>query len=512
MKKRSRQVQMVALALALTLSGCGQVSTGETAPVSTTSPTVIQPMKRTFALPYSPGGSLHPIDGSNRINLSLAPLIYQGLFSLNRQFQAQKELCGEYGVSEDGLIWTLTLKESTFSDGSPLTVAEVVASLNRARRSGRLSDRLSDIKTVTAANDTVVITLFRANEGLPLLLDVPIVKESDEDWPLGTGTYVPVKDENGGTKLVARVGVETTVPAIPLVPVADGDDLIFAFDANQISAVEADLTGSNALGYSGRFETVDYPTSTLLYLGFNMTRSSPCREKALRQAVALAVDRKDIADRLLAGHAVAASLPVHPVAREYDGELAAQWDWDPERAAQVLEDGGVTLNENGQRVLGQTAVTLRLLVNQDNSYKVAVAEALAAGLESLGCTVTLDKLPWESFVTALERREFDLYLGETTLAADFGLEALLTSGGSLNYGGFYDRELEELMAAHRGAAGEEREIAAAALYSAVAETAPLVPLCFKNGSLLTQWGQVSGAHPTQRNVYEGIEEWRLLGQ
>lgn len=511
MRGRRRQLYTLILTGAVLLSSCGQ--TVQVAPTPTPTPaSSAAPVERyPFALPYSPTGSLHPIDGSNRVNLVLAPLVYQGLFALDREFGVREDLCESYEVSENGLTWSFALKSVTFSDGSPLTVAEAVASLNRARRSTRFSGRLSGIRTVTAIDDRVVVTLSSPNGALPLLLDVPIVKETGEGWPLGTGNYVPEKLD-GEMRLVAREGVKTGLPTILLRPVTDGDDLVFAFDANQISAVETDLTGANPLGYSGRYETVDYPTTTLLYLGFNMTRSSPCREKALRQAVALAADRKEITARLLAGHAVAASLPVHPYVQGYDGETAALWEWDLERAAQVLEEGGIPLNESGQRLLARTPVALRLLVNQDNSYKVAVAETLAAGLESLGCTVTLEKLPWESFVTALERREFDLYLGETTLAADFGLESLLASGGSLNYGGFYDRELEGLMAACRAASGEDRTAAEGELCRAVAAAAPIVPLCFKNGSLLTQWGQVSGARPTQRNVYADIENWQVLGQ
>ena len=111
----------------------------------------------------------------------------------------------------------------------------------------------------------------------------------------------------------------------------------------------------------------------------------------------------------------------------------------------------------------------------------------------------------EEFVTALTRREFDLYLGETTLTADFDLEALLAPAGSLNYGGYADEETTALLEACRSARGEERRQATEALCARVAEEVPILPICFKNGSLLTQWGQVSGAAPTQRDVFAGLE-------
>ena len=42
------------------------------------------------------------------------------------------------------------------------------------------------------------------------------------------------------------------------------------------------------------------------------------------------------------------------------------------------------------------------------------------------------------------------------------------------------------------------------------QVAPMVPLVFKNGSLLTQWGQVRGMAPTQRDVFFGLEGWQIV--
>ena len=59
------------------------------------------------------------------------------------------------------------------------------------------------------------------------------------------------------------------------------------------------------------------------------------------------------------------------------------------------------------------------------------------------------------------------------------------------------------------AAGEERQAAASTLWEQVTQVAPMVPLVFKNGSLLTQWGQVRGMAPTQRDVFFGLEGWQI---
>ena len=48
----------------------------------------------------------------------------------------------------------------------------------------------------------------------------------------------------------------------------------------------------------------------------------------------------------------------------------------------------------------------------------------------------LQLLARDDYVAALEKGDFDLYLAEVRLTADFDLTALITAGGSLTYGGY----------------------------------------------------------------------------
>ena len=288
-----RRISVGVLCLALLLVGCGPKEV-EPTPTSTPEPTpspTAEPRAEEFVLPYSHAGGFHPITGSNRINLTLAPLLYEGLFEVDNTFTAQLELCSGYSVSEDGLTWTFRLREAAFSDGSPLTGAEAAASLNTARQSQRFQARLKDVTRVTAGEGEVTVTLSRPNGDLPSLLDVPIVKETEEPQrPLGTGAYFL---EEGGEGLVLRAReAQAPLETISLRPIAAEDDLVYAFDAREISLVNVDLTGTNALGYSGRYETTDYSTTTLLYVGYNL-HSEACREEAVRRALSLALDRQE---------------------------------------------------------------------------------------------------------------------------------------------------------------------------------------------------------------------------
>ena len=244
-----------------------------------------------FTLAACPAYSFHPVLAENSVNLALAPLMYEGLFTLDSAFQAQPALCQSYYVSEDGLTWTFTLQPGiTFSDGTPLTGEIVAQALQTARGEGsRYASRLASVSSVQGSGDQVSVTLTQPNGALAELLDIPIAL-GEGDRPLGTGPYV-LTDSGGSLSLTARSdwhgGAENLpIAQIPLASMTRADGLMSAFNAGEITLMDVDLTGSSALGSSGRYEVWDYNTTQMLYLGFN-AQQGLCRDADVRRAIAL---------------------------------------------------------------------------------------------------------------------------------------------------------------------------------------------------------------------------------
>ncbi len=453
-----------------------------------------------FTLAVYADYSLHPVLAENRANLTLSPLLYEPLFQLDPQFQPEGVLCRSYTVSEDKLTWTFTLHSGiTFSDGTLLTGQVVADALNLARQEdSRYAQRLADVASVSGEGNTVSVTLSRPNGALPALLDIPIAL-GDGTRPAGTGPYVLTEDGQD-LSLTARSGwwQDKQLPAqeLSLREVRKADDLLSAFSSGDISLVEVDLMGTNALGYSGSYETWDYTTTDLLYLGFN-TQRGLCRSAQARQALALAIDRRSIVQTDYARHAVAAALPIHPDSPLYSQSLTQQGEYNPEQLVSQLEE------------LGLQNSSLILLVNNENAAKLAAAQRIAYQLDAAGLSVTLTSLPFEEFTSALSQGEFDLYLGEVVLTADFDLSPLLSANGSLNYGQWQDEQISSLLDAFRTSDSSSRPAAAQALYAYLMQQVPIAPICFKNGSALTQWGRLSGLSPVRGNVFYHLENWTI---
>ena len=339
------------------------------------------------------------------------------------------------------------------------------------------------------------VTLTQPNGALAELLDIPIALW-EGDRPLGTGPYV-LTDSGGSLSLTARSdwhgGAENLpIAQIPLASMTRADGLMSAFNAGEITLMDVDLTGSSDLGSSGRYEVWDYNTTQMLYLGFN-AQQGLCRDADVRRAIAQAVDRQDVVDSIFARHGTASALPINPDSPWYNDAVAGELAYDPA----VLADQGL----EGR--------PLTLVVNIENTAKSAVANYVEQQLESAGLVVTVDRLPWEEYQETVAAGDFDLYIGEVYLTPDFDLSPLLGPGGSLNYGGWTSSTISGLLSSFRTAQGDARAAAAASLCMHLVQQAPIAPICFRSGTVLTQYGRVEGLSPVYGNIFSQLDSWTI---
>lgn len=545
----------IALSLLLSLTACGgqgdssQGSASNAAPAASDQSSGGVSAAQSFSLGYYKGEGLHPYTCSNTTNQNLMGLIYEPLFAIDQTFAtepclaksctiqvtsasgSEEEKDTEGDASETGTegdetdqkdaskeekkkeqprskiagktTCTIQLRDDvTFSDGTSLSAEDVVYSLEQAKGKGSIyRERLSDVTSITASGSTtVVIEINAADAAFDSLLDIPIISRSGGSNPIGTGPYVLNTKKGKAVSMTRNTNwwQEGTLPAdtITLYAADDSDMMIFGFGSGSISMVNTDLTGTNALSYTGDYNVVDYPTTSMLYVGCN-THSGPCQNQSFRQALYYVFDRDTLATKMLSGHAEPTVLPGSPKSKLYDEKLAETYAWSEETAKKKLADGHY-YNQ-----------TLKLIVNKESAFKTAFAEEMKKELEAIGIKVQVEALAWDEFADALDERSFDLYLGEVKLKSNFDLTAVIGSNGNLNYGGYQDKDLEKLLTKFQTADKASRAAAAKNLYKAVADAAATIPLCFKNHSVLTHWSANASIAPTQQNLFYHIAEWDL---
>lgn len=451
-----------------------------------------------FTLAYHGGQTLDPITCSDGVQVQLASLLYEPLFQLDGAFQPQPLLCTDWTVSEDGLTYTLDIRQGvTFSDGSTLAADDVATSLRRAMSSQRYGNRLADIRQVAARDGRVVITLSRHNSRLLALLDIPVVKAGTEEdgIPVGTGPYLFITSGEGAY-LTANPdwwqGEDLPVEQIELLDVREDDTVPYLFMSREIQVYAGDLTQGN-LAISGSLDTVDIPTGTMQFVGINVRRET-LQNQMLRRALQQGIPRKTVTDGYLSGHALPAQFPISPVSAGYPEEREEPYSLDVYRqtVTAALESG--------------SPVSLRMLVHGDSASKVAIAQYLAQNLSVDGLLeVTVEALPWADYLEALERGDFDLYYGAVRLTADWDVSALIGTGGALNYGGWSAVDTDAMLEAYRTGGEAEREN----LYQHLGEAVPLIPVCFQSDALLTHSGTVENATPTAANIFYDFPSWTI---
>lgn len=68
-------------------------------------------------------------------------------------------LCEDYSVSDDGLTYTITLKNAYFSNGAALTAADVIYSFAQAAASELYQERFGDIFSYEATSGDTVVSI-----------------------------------------------------------------------------------------------------------------------------------------------------------------------------------------------------------------------------------------------------------------------------------------------------------------------------------------------------------------
>ena len=515
---------VISAALLLTLCSCissDTVDPADVTPAVTPSSNVaaVSLADDFFTIRFESAYSFNPITGTSPDNMALVPLMYEGLFVLNEKMEAEPVLCEEF-ASSDGIHYTFKLKSGiAMRDESTLTATDVKYTLTEAMQDGRYSGRLVIIDSITAIDAlTLNITLKSINRKLPELLDIPIIKTGtiDQNYPPGSGPYN--YDKTGVPRLVSfenyRDAGKIPVQIIYLRDCSNAE-LSMMFSSQSVDLFWDDPADSSEINIRSDHEIRYYDTTILQFIGFN-TKNSLLANADLRRAFGLIIDRKQIISDVYSSHATAAPLVLSPLYRYYDTVWANSTTDPLAKLSEIFaslemddaDSNGYLEIPNGSG--GWTPITLKFIVNGDNPYKVQAAQMITDTLKTVGIDVNLEKYSWDKYKLALENGSFDMYYGDVCLPASYDLTALLSPGGSLDYGlaghAEYQSRIEKFLAA--SSADEEKD-AAKKMCAYIGEFAPIIPVLYRQFNVHTNKNVVSGMNPTQSNIFYGLTGWEI---
>ena len=493
---------LLLLCLILTLfTGCGSddvyVPTGDALEFEEdyTGPTVPETepeAPKDLTLTYYPSLSMNPYICKDFTNKALFCLLYQGLFSVDREYQVTPVLCKNYRISEDMRVYTFYIERATFSDGSMVSAQDVVASLQKAKESKLYSGRFWRVEEIKLSEDGgVTVRLNTPYENFPILLDVPILKSTqlESDFPLGTGPYVfsSVGTQSSlrrRTNWWCQADLPISADTISLTPAESAIQIRDNFQFGDLDIVCADPGSDRYADYRSDFELWDCENGIFLYLVCG-DYSKIFQNESLRAALTYAIDRETLVKEYYRDFARAAALPASPASPYYSTTLASRYDYEPEKFAQAVTDAALPED---------TVVTL--LVNSGDSLRTRVARAICDMLEAGGLKTELKALSGEDYEYNLNAWNFDLYLGQTALSPNMDLSPFFFSYGTLRQGGTNDVAAYALCQQALENHGNYYT-----LHQTVMDNGLLCPILFRSYAVYATRGLVTNLTPARDNIF-----------
>ena len=341
------------------------------------------------------------------------PLIQSTLTVTNTDLTIGYDLATAYGASEDGLTWTVEIRDDVkFTDGEPLTAEDVAFTYNTVKESSSVND-FTMLDYAEAASDTTV--LFHMTRPFSIwpytMAIVGIVPEhayNSADYgsnPIGSGRYI-LKQWDRGQQVILEAnpdyyGEEPKMKQVTILFMEE-DAAFLAAQAGEADLVYTSATYSDQSidGYSlASYASVDNR-------GFNLPAAEETTDEEgrtagndltsdvrVRRAINIGIDRQEMIDNVLNGYGT----PAYSIC---DGlpwyNEASEVEYDPEGAAALLDEAGWIMNDDGVREKDGVKAELNLLYASGDSVRQALAADFANQLGELGISCTIEGVGWDT--------------------------------------------------------------------------------------------------------------------
>ncbi|HYM52461.1 MAG TPA: ABC transporter substrate-binding protein [Candidatus Dormibacteraeota bacterium] len=381
--------------------------------------------------------SLNPGNGLLTEAYVLYELVYDTPITVTAQSEYVAELATEWTVSDDGLTWTMGIRDdATFHDGEPLTAEDVAFSLTLYRDTDAFPYQPSYVdvfESIEAVDATTVELVTSEPVGnfeyrmsfmyvLPMhiweaVADDPVAFENEE--MIGSGPFKLVEFSQGQfVELGANTDYYTGAPII--------DGVIFQTIENSDARVQALLNGDidvidefpvTAVAAQQNAENLKILISDVAAGGsmrdviFNVTDPADCppdgtcnghpalRDVVVRQALATATDKQELIDVAQGGLATPGIGLVPVGLGDFFASELVDYPFDAAAAGQMLEDAGY-IDTNGDGIRECKAdqdcptgdLTFRFNFPTDIDSGAREAEILAANWGEAGVKLEIQGL------------------------------------------------------------------------------------------------------------------------
>lgn len=419
---------------------------------STSTPT---PTGRASAAPSGPqkGGTMvigNDVEPASLLPLSgkaLSAVTYIPLFSrlvwLDKNFAPAPELANSWQIAPDGLSYTFQLNANAkWHDGKPVTASDAEFTFNELFAKLSPTRSLWWPKVASAkADGERVFTLKLKEPFAPLMTylahplgyaeiypkhvygGTDMTKVPATDVPVGSGPFKLKEWVKGGHIEFVRNDAyfrsgKPYLDRLIIQNLPDANSRTLAFEKGEVDFLSPYNTPlDNIEGYrkDARYAIIEGGLGVAAdgFLLMNVAKSPILQKKAVRQAIAHAIDREAILKQALAGQGKVAHSPLSSqIAPYYKGSYDV-YAYDVAKAAKLLDDAGYPKGADGKRF------KLRLTNRVGRQFEARAVDIMRSQLAQVGIDATVGALDSSAYTPkVMSQRDFDLVLQLYTTGPD----------------------------------------------------------------------------------------------
>lgn len=410
MKKRWITLCLAVTITASVLVGCGSKTSDRRTNTKTEQGADSESVVVTMPTSSEPEAGFDPAYGWGAGEHVHEPLIQSTLLTTTADLEIDKDLATDYSVSEDGLLWTVKIRDDVrFTDGEKLTAEDVAFTYNNCVKNSTVND-FTMLDEAVAVDDTTVE--FRLNKPFSIwpytMAVVGIVPKHayNEEYgqhPIGSGRYI-MKQWDKGQQVIFEAnpdyyGGEIKIKKLTVL-FMDEDAALAAAMAGEVDVAHtaASLAEEAIDGYelfkvaSVDNRGINLPATAVTKSDGKTVGNDVTSDVALRRAINIGIDREEMIEHVLNGYGT----PAYSVCDQmpwYNEDSKVEYDL--KAAKQILEDAGWKEGSDGIRIKNGIKAEFTVMYNPEDSVRQALAEDFANQCKKLGIAVTTEGAGWD---------------------------------------------------------------------------------------------------------------------
>lgn len=346
--KKTKIISMI-LAVALAVGGCSAFNGDKKEEkASDTKKTYSEKIQLAIQKP----STISPITNTDESVLNVLNLVYDGLFELNKNYNAIPKLVKNSKMSSDGKQMDIVLKDAKWHDGNPVTADDVAFTVSsiRSNKTSPYNYMVQNISDVIVNGEKNLTIKFKNNAAFAKEnLTFPIISKvqlSGKDInnvdanKVGNGVYkIASYSDREGISLEVNKDYYGDIPKSAMninVNIVPNEDAV----VSTVEALESDMVKADSDNLSrfqnSRFDIKSYEGRD--YDAVIINQSNPLLANAnFRKAIVSAINRTAIIENGYMGHVHSVNIPINSKSKYYESSIK-NMEYSTENAEKYMKE------------------------------------------------------------------------------------------------------------------------------------------------------------------------------